>query len=566
MKLTIKHLLSCLAVFTVLPVALSSCTDENAPEEQVMDKREPTKDISKYTGKSIVHLTLTSAMAADTRSETDDDGYAKVDDDDDKFQEATDAENSLTSAYIYLWNGSDLLKSFLDVDIDYDETTEKYTLTADIELEELFTMKGQTMQVLVVGNPDLLTDLLTYGAVSYSNLPDAAKFSISDLGDGNPLGDFGTAGKRLPLVNRDKFEFDMTGITAVRFEDAKADLLAMFDDDDILDLSKGSGTQGSTGAINLERAVARVDYHDMRTDVAGETPHTENVYELGDNDRHKLELYKMQMFNVNKSSYLFRHTIEGTYSSAFGSGNDVELYGVENQYGATDKYRWIAGSDWTANGKSMDRLNPLVKTDNADYIKGYWLRVTTSSNIDSESSGVIKMVTLKENHKNTDLSKYDGYYPWRYISENTIPTYGLMSDENLITNATGIAFTFKVRNSNGEVVPKVAEGTDFELTMENGNWQAPAYDDDEKCYYLTYYGYIIHNEINIDVTQGEGDEMETLKDVPGPMKYAIVRNNIYQLSVNKIENLPDPKEPRTLFLRLDVKVIPWTVRENVFDF
>ena len=50
------------------------------------------------------------------------------------------------------------------------------------------------------------------------------------------------------------------------------------------------------------------------------------------------------------------------------------------------------------------------------------------------------------------------------------------------------------------------------------------------------------------------------------MYYGIVRNNVYQISINEIKNLPDPNDALTMYLQLSVKVKDWVKRKNGFNF
>lgn len=87
-------------------------------------------------------------------------------------------------------------------------------------------------------------------------------------------------------------------------------------------------------------------------------------------------------------------------------------------------------------------------------------------------------------------------------------------------------------------------------------------------YYFYYYAWNRHND-NRD------------NGVMGPMEFGVVRNNVYKLAVTKISRLghpritdndPDPNDPDDpdedgdVYLTLSVKVLPWTVRVNNFEF
>ncbi len=89
--------------------------------------------------------------------------------------------------------------------------------------------------------------------------------------------------------------------------------------------------------------------------------------------------------------------------------------------------------------------------------------------------------------------------------------------------------------------------------------------DDEGNYYAYYYYWNRHND---------NDEPNNM----GIMEFAVVRNNVYKLSVSQIVKYghpvdnttpdPDPEEPNNpdeseaAYVRLAVKILPWTVRIN----
>ncbi|MDE5723866.1 MAG: fimbria major subunit [Paramuribaculum sp.] len=89
-----------------------------------------------------------------------------------------------------------------------------------------------------------------------------------------------------------------------------------------------------------------------------------------------------------------------------------------------------------------------------------------------------------------------------------------------------------------------------------------------KGYFCYYYYWNRHNDNNIP-------------GVMGPMEFAVVRNNVYKISVDKIrrighprrtENDPDPQTPDTpdeesdVYLDVQVKTLPWVVRYNSVEF
>lgn len=89
-----------------------------------------------------------------------------------------------------------------------------------------------------------------------------------------------------------------------------------------------------------------------------------------------------------------------------------------------------------------------------------------------------------------------------------------------------------------------------------------------KGYFCYYYYWNRHNDNNIP-------------GVMGPMEFAVVRNNVYKISVDKIrrighprrtENDPDPQTPDTpdeesdVYLDVQVETLPWVVRYNSVEF
>lgn len=83
-------------------------------------------------------------------------------------------------------------------------------------------------------------------------------------------------------------------------------------------------------------------------------------------------------------------------------------------------------------------------------------------------------------------------------------------------------------------------------------------------YYCNYYYWNRHNDNN-------------LSGVMGPMEFAVVRNNVYKLSVTQIRQLghpidpkndpdspdpEDPDEPTDVYIKVNVEVVPWVVRIN----
>ena len=111
---------------------------------------------------------------------------------------------------------------------------------------------------------------------------------------------------------------------------------------------------------------------------------------------------------------------------------------------------------------------------------------------------------------------------------------------------------------------KVATNKDHQFTL----YQSSRDENDGAGYYCYYFYWNRHND------NGNNGVM-------GPMEFAVVRNNVYKLSVVDInrlghprlsENDPDPVDPGTpdekgdIYLKLSVEVLPWVVRINDIEF
>ncbi len=81
---------------------------------------------------------------------------------------------------------------------------------------------------------------------------------------------------------------------------------------------------------------------------------------------------------------------------------------------------------------------------------------------------------------------------------------------------------------------------------------------------VCYYPYWIRHVDNGDPTS------------MGIMEFAVVRNNVYKMTINSVKGIgtPDPKDPdpdtpdemTDAMLQVQVKVLPWTIRNNQIDF
>ena len=489
-------------------------------------------------------------------------------------QAGTTLENTLKSAQLYFCDENYQVLSYVSTkEADNKFTTgqvtdgknQAYTLEVEVTIEKLLKLVGHEVNLLFVGNNEDESVYVKHNFDDSTNKngPDA-KHTIGFLNQG-PIDDFlsNQGGRCMIFANSEDFTIDIFKNITGADDAAKIEgIRALF-------------TENSTNfngklyivrdkVLQLERNVARIDYKDASVSDSGDSH--DFTYKIGNSDV-KIKLDQMQVCNVNKNPYLFRQTIKGSTLSAFGeSGETKRMFGKENDNNAgASNYNWVYGADWTNTGgtvaKTTSYLNELSKSSSG-YEITYNNGVTTTSS--NSAKGIVSITELAKK------TKIEGYYPWRYISENTIPTVDMMSEAERYKYATGVAFKFMVMDKDGanpleyeETTP--AAGSKYPsgitnsqtagsitITMPNGLWMDVAPEDGK--YYLSYYHFIEHN--SKDQTSTVDGKTVT---VPGPMKYAVVRNNIYRLTVKSISDLPDPEWPD---LNMDVYMyaVPWELR------
>ncbi|ADY36045.1 hypothetical protein Bacsa_1473 [Phocaeicola salanitronis DSM 18170] len=346
------------------------------------------------------------------------------------------------------------------------------------------------------------------------------------------------------------------------------------------------------GTIKVERSVARFDYKAV---------HDDNKYVVRDNLESQdeeskknpgiyIQLTDVALINMSKSFYYLRRV------SKNGQNTEATICGVEtaNNYvvdtDAADKLKYTTASNWP--NKRDNFFYNLEKPDT-------WKWTSLAAISKNEEDNTIEPEDKK------------GYHIWRYAIENTIPQDNEGDDElqkNGIT--TGVVFRAKIgREDNSDVT--WTDGNDIYVFDDvlYGDWNAVreyakehpnedvayAYEavesgdyEPEKAgftiytqnedgnYYAYYYYWNRHHD-----NEKEPDM--------GPMEFAVVRNNVYKLSVEAIyrfgypegetpdSETPDEEEPKEdpgpdpepdpeVFLKVNVQVLPWVVRENEISF
>lgn len=421
--------------------------------------------------------------------------------------------------------------------------------------------------------------------------------------------DFGTdkKGKAVPMSSKDFYYVNLSSIKKSESYEAFRDqfnkdpgtggevqsnyTIDLTEDEFQIKNSEDGNTKlNSSVVIPLERDVARIDFKPKAKDGEFEA----NVYQVENVPNLNLKLTKLQVFNVKNKINAFRQTATGTVegylhaSDDFDKRKDVFLFGEER--GSSEDqtlYNWIADYDWSNKLKpgppDLEFGNKPVKANNSPIYK---VDGTTGSiTIDGLTS-----------RPTVSVGKFEYYYPWRYLPENTVPTTSLMIQKY----CSGVAFTMVMCKPNGTrieeadfmtqeeqekelekidghvedttfgkiIIRKSLENSRYKYKDASGNEQETNFYlleiGDEEVYVektdagfeMTYYLFMRHNYPTGHI-QGKVD----------PMQYATVRNNVYKISINSIKNLPKPYEPDDpvetvdYYMSVDIKVLAWVRRD-----
>ena len=352
--------------------------------------------------------------------------------------------------------------------------------------------------------------------------------------------------------------------------------------------------------INVERAAARFDY---KSSVANET-YTLMEDENGDPEI-TITLTDMALVNLSKEFYYLRRvSADGTSTNATIGGTEVG--------GTSANYVVDTDADWKSSyssGSESDHFYYTYQPNDAGASTYDWDKIADVTG----ASGTADT----DNSWNADGTKGD-YKIWRYATENTIPKG---TDDGLQKKGitTGVAFKGEIQGAT-EDMKTLLNGTNTVYVFDNilwGEWSdvktaaeakesdnttlanpllAAAYNkamedpdasDTEiekkavdagftifrpntttKKYEVLYYYWNRHNDNNNNGSMG-------------PMEFAVVRNNVYKLSVTGVnkfghptdpkddpdpENPEDPDEEDDVYFKVAVEVLPWVVRINDIEF
>ena len=573
----------------IMPLILCGCINETFEDEPAI--KEP---VQKIDANFYLHLHVNLPEEASSRSYTDNEEDG---DSSDGQQQGQANESSVNSAYLFLYNvpadsddengddgntltGDNLVCSLIANSIKTKATDKSYDVYTKLEKEHLVDMAGKKMHLYVIANMSLPYDFAPATERDFL----AKSFSESTIGTYTKAFGDSEDGLPVPLSNYSYYVVDLSNIKLAEgvVDDAGHNkLLEVFkkifrnefrdDDGDKAWLWKAGETieendeeiYTGEGALRLERMVARIDYKPSNN---GDIFELESATDNAKHTKVYLKLISMQLFNLGKEAYLFRHTSAGTKTVAtgkhlaFGREKDNTVDGEEDN----TKYNWIADCDWDnkKSGTGFEFFNQMNKTTGED-ANGNPTDIFTFSETDDAYLLTSKLA---------GMPTVEGYHPWMYVMENTVSS----TEKMTLQYSTGIEFRFVVCDASGKPIEKVAEGADpYRITMgadadgkKDGLFKEPDWEAEVKTdgkvekpagYYLTYRYLIDHNN------EGSGNNTSVNPDTglassKAPMKYAIVRNNIYRISLTGITSLPDPKEPDNPYLGVEIKILAWVKR------
>lgn len=325
------------------------------------------------------------------------------------------------------------------------------------------------------------------------------------------------------------------------------------------------------GAHYVERSMARFDF----------MPKNGNVFPLAEGVT--VTLTEAALINQSKAFYMLRRVsdtgvggVETRNNFVVDTDADAKAAGWAVGLEANFDYHMTAPAGWVWKSIALADLE-----DNPDN----WVGTGDG--------------THDENNANDDHELND-YYIWQYAKENTIPN-AEAQDHGI---STGVVFKGKIEGAavtaaNGDPIyvfenklygtwEQVVAGAANSATLQAAvnkikAIEAPTAEDyaaagftgysadKDGNYYAYYYYWNRHND------NGDNTEM-------GPMEFAVVRNNVYKLCVDKINKFghpdptvpenpdPDPVDPEDpdeeidYYFTVTVKVLPWVVRVNHIEF
>ena len=321
------------------------------------------------------------------------------------------------------------------------------------------------------------------------------------------------------------------------------------------------------GAHTVERSMARFDYKQS------------GAFNMGAGIT--LTLTDAALINQSKAHYMFRRVTAGSEPTATNA-----VVG-----GAEVPTNWVVDTDWSnkvagnfdaqlsdPSNWHWTSLASLTTNDNYDgdykiwcYAKENTIPGTTAQKHNVSTGVVFKAVLAAGDDASTAVKKAMENGNRIYVFNNVL--YGAWSDVEAAAKAGTDPTLQAAYNQAATGVAADAEPTGAAAAAAGFTGYSPK----NGTYYVYYYYWNRHND-NLDPYN------------MGVMEFAVVRNNVYKLAVDKISRFghptppdpsnpdpdpepdPDPVDPDdpdesvNYYFNVTVKVLPWTVRINNIEF
>lgn len=384
------------------------------------------------------------------------------------------------------------------------------------------------------------------------------------------------------------------------------------------------------GNIRVERAVARIDFKDGSRN--GDQTYVLGNDEA--NATLKVKLTKMALVNMSRDFYYLRRVSDdGTNADALICGTEYShgpqtnyvvdtdaaikkgiTRNIDKGYPFKDYFNFCLGNyeggNWHIDATARSQwytslISKVIKNNGKDYHTWRYVTENTIPGIEMQQNGITTGIVLKGQIMATDKASRKlqdaianakgnpAKDPILYFYANTLyVTWEEVREKAFLTEETGRFYKAVFGNtpknrlaikSNGQAAVYSADKTspdylwqkwheqnidnktlqaDFRKAAKKAQftlYQSSTDDYDAAGYYCYYFCWSRHND-------------NRNNNVTGPMEFAIVRNNIYKLSVTGInrlghprisENDPTPITPDTPdekdshYLTLSVEVTPW---------
>lgn len=310
---------------------------------------------------------------------------------------------------------------------------------------------------------------------------------------------------------------------------------------------------------NVERAAARFDYKDGGTDnrfriQASRTADTTNgIVALPEVN---VQFTDYKLINTSRSFFNLKRVFDNAPTPKTTIG------------GAETASNFVVDTDW----------NSKLTSTGADLTANFFDPLTVAG--DYKTSGFTKLPKGAENS--------DGYGFMSYVTENTTPE---TKDGSVVISKKGLATAVVFK---GHLEFDGSEATSLKTVYVWNNTFYGAYDNlplgvkvatanKSKVEFITA-GVTAYTKIDgkfpvyyVYYNRHNDNEGPTT----GPMEFAVVRNNVYKLSISKVNMFghpegdidPNPEDPTKpiedgakMYMEVTATVLPWTVRTNEIEF